>query len=907
MNSPRNLRKPRRKEFPSKQHQHQTSTKVSHQIKSVSESSNNYIEERPPELIEKNRDRFVNIYSELPLINLSQSQTQSELEEYDNSSLNISDYLTNDQVIYTDTKAFYPFPVELNNTDVTRFECKVYNRIDIIDTVNTTKSPLLTDQVNCGRDTYNENKFVGVSSNGLSSSMNNTSSIVSSDSSFSYSNSNSISPQETLSRPSAGMSQKPSLLHQPVASKLNRFGFKPGIAQNTVPPTSIPIQQNATNKPIKKTSTTSGQVTPETTLPTTNKVTKLYIEETTLKTPPSPLSNLSKKPNPSQNNGITKRPESPYRSLLKPPTSSGIQAPISNNNINKTTADRKTLSKLHESSSMSSLASSTSSNYSNTKNQATSKTDIRKSSSSESTNKQHQNRVPKTHLVNTTKIALNNNKSPTTRTTYLKPPTTKQINTNKLQSPVKPLQFQSNQIKPPSLATNNNNNQHKRRLFNPYMPNPNIVSTTNSSSNNNNNSSNSNSTKPNVMSGNLKENILKSTLTEQLIKNPDENIENHNDNVNNNSQNEQKQHKFKIYNSSNMKSKLNVVQSLKLSKMPVKGSSLSQPTASKLLQPKTDAMHKKQQPYQNSSNTNSTKLNLENLAKNDASFGMKREDSAYCSSTSSTVSSQEVEICNKISDSKIGNQSNSVNYKTGVQSDSNEQNNNSYDEQKFQSIENDNDIISEKDHIDLNALITSIEPNEVTTDTPQEILIDEKPETSIAESNDEFDDDELSTSINTMNRKLIKRNSIKESIGELNQLMSSASLEETPRSIARQRRTSSTSINSQIGTSLNSGIGSPMFRPPSNLPPAENSELIELDIDTYRLLLQDLQNTKTILYKLANILREPSSNSIPNNNNTNPETFDSQSDENIMTSSFISSLTQLNMNEKNDQATQTDP
>ena len=145
-----------------------------------------------------------------------------------------------------------------------------------------------------------------------------------------------------------------------------------------------------------------------------------------------------------------------------------------------------------------------------------------------------------------------------------------------------------------------------------------------------------------------------------------------------------------------MKSKLNVVQSLKLSKMPVKGSSLSQPTASKLLQPKTDAMHKKQQPYQNSSNTNSTKLNLENLAKNDASFGMKREDSAYCSSTSSTVSSQEVEICNKISDSKIGNQSNSVNYKTGVQSDSNEQNNNSYDEQKFQSIENDNDIISEK-------------------------------------------------------------------------------------------------------------------------------------------------------------------------------------------------------------------
>lgn len=111
------------------------------------------------------------------------------------------------------------------------------------------------------------------------------------------------------------------------------------------------------------------------------------------------------------------------------------------------------------------------------------------------------------------------------------------------------------------------------------------------------------------------------------------------------------------------------------------------------------------------------------------------------------------------------------------------------------------------------------------------------------------------------------------------------------------RRTSSTSLANVSGAFASSSPNtqSPMFKPPSNLKPAENSEVIELDIDTYRMLLQDLQNTKTILHKLVNVLREPSANSF-NNNNTNghAEPGDFQMDDFQMTSSFYGCLTQVN-------------
>lgn len=112
------------------------------------------------------------------------------------------------------------------------------------------------------------------------------------------------------------------------------------------------------------------------------------------------------------------------------------------------------------------------------------------------------------------------------------------------------------------------------------------------------------------------------------------------------------------------------------------------------------------------------------------------------------------------------------------------------------------------------------------------------------------------------------------------------------------RRTSSTSLANVSGAFASSSPNthSPMFKPPSNLKPAENSEVIELDIDTYRMLLQDLQNTKTILHKLVNVLREPSANSFNNNNTNNghAEPGDYQMDDFQMTSSFYGCLTQVN-------------
>lgn len=157
--------------------------------------------------------------------------------------------------------------------------------------------------------------------------------------------------------------------------------------------------------------------------------------------------------------------------------------------------------------------------------------------------------------------------------------------------------------------------------------------------------------------------------------------------------------------------------------------------------------------------------------------------------------------------------------------------------------------------------------------------------------NNEDQASELISKNNNQHKPIGKKNSIKESIGELNQLMSTSSIGASFADDAnqktnniRQRRTSSTSLTHVSGSSSN-GESLPMFRPRSNLPPVENSEVIELDIDEYRLLLQDLQNTKTMLYKLYNLLREPSSNSF--NNSVNGENFDMQPDENQMTNSFL--------------------
>ncbi len=140
----------------------------------------------------------------------------------------------------------------------------------------------------------------------------------------------------------------------------------------------------------------------------------------------------------------------------------------------------------------------------------------------------------------------------------------------------------------------------------------------------------------------------------------------------------------------------------------------------------------------------------------------------------------------------------------------------------------------------------------------------------LAESSDVL----LTTSNSNINslsyrQSVSRQQSIKESIGELNQLIST---EDVSRDLIKQRRTSSTSMSERER--------GPMFRPPSKLPPAENSEVIQLDIETYRAILQDAQQTKVILCKLFNMLSSNSSDTQLTN-------------EKQMTSSFFGSIIQV--------------
>jgi hypothetical protein len=78
-------------------------------------------------------------------------------------------------------------------------------------------------------------------------------------------------------------------------------------------------------------------------------------------------------------------------------------------------------------------------------------------------------------------------------------------------------------------------------------------------------------------------------------------------------------------------------------------------------------------------------------------------------------------------------------------------------------------------------------------------------------------------------------------------------------SVAKPTRTSSSSLSlngaAAITTTPNTA-GGVQFKMPSNLPPVENGEVITIDIETYRMLVQEIQDTKIILHKLAQVLRE---------------------------------------------------
>ena len=295
----------------------------------------------------------------------------------------------------------------------------------------------------------------------------------------------------------------------------------------------------------------------------------------------------------------------------------------------------------------------------------------------------------------------------------------------------------------------------------------------------------------------------------------------------------------------------------------------------------------------NSEIENYTQIEMlnQNFSSTDLKNTIKREDSAYCSSTSSTVSSQDVEI-------------NRYNSKSNCELCSG---------------------TSSTNEITTDCMANKTDGNEAHLNSKNDDLDDNNLSDNI-ESDMRLNENDDSIKSNSISSKIVP--SIKESFDELNQLkqqqhllnsqstdvLDDLSLDNSSiKNCAnlRQRRTSLNSVNSNLSTSTNS----PMFKPPSKLPPCENSEIIQIDIETFRLVMQDIQNTKTILYKLAHLLREPTSNAFSNNGNNDnlldfqPDDFQNLINNNPLVSSFYSH----NFNNSNsvyvervERATQTD-
>jgi hypothetical protein len=268
----------------------------------------------------------------------------------------------------------------------------------------------------------------------------------------------------------------------------------------------------------------------------------------------------------------------------------------------------------------------------------------------------------------------------------------------------------------------------------------------------------------------------------------------------------------------------------------------------------------------------------------------KKEDSAYSSSTSSTASSQEVD--SRISLLSNEFQSTKNNYKIDIQSTQNVNSSVNQKEKTETSLENENGE-NNKSFNDKAVKESINEENNLNlTHELQQSLVNLE---NLSSSKD-GDSISLATSKDqSVNFKLSKcnNNQIQDSLGELNNLMmtsSSSIASSIPVTNEESLLKSSNSLKNRksstysMNQSMNGQPASPMFKPPSQLPPVENGEVIQLDIETYRFLMQDLQSTKAILYKVANMLREPTNESVFES--TQPEDFQNV----IISNPLISSL-----------------
>lgn len=446
----------------------------------------------------------------------------------------------------------------------------------------------------------------------------------------------------------------------------------------------------------------------------------------------------------------------------------------------------------------------------------------------------------KTTTTTNTKSPLQLNSSSLNKNNLLRSPVN--VSPNKLSQPAAPVIQQSQQ---PS--------QHKRRVFSPYQLNPNI------------DHFNKISTNINTISTAKLENSLKSTNDNETNSNQQSRISFYS--------------RMPIKSNVSYKSKLNTANSL----LMTYHSNTKTSTHSSI----SNNEENKKPEQQNS-------IQIENNCLIINEEKLKQEDSDYGSSTNSTVNSQDP-VNSKKEQDELNDDLIMIN-KSDKPND--EQNNlfTDVDEYDRESNQNVDDYIEDQ-------LISNLKKTLINLDS----------------AGDQID---LNPKLSHLKQQSNTRTNIKDSLGELNQLMikSSSSLgsilsvptDDSPHqqrlnstnnnnnnmNIAnqiKQRRTSSNSI--QNNTSNLNGTptsNTPMFKPPSGLPPVENGEVIQIDIETYRLIMQDLQNTKTILYKLANTLREPSNNPMLSSFHSD-SVFDSQSEDmqNPMISSFYNHVSQI--------------
>ena len=229
----------------------------------------------------------------------------------------------------------------------------------------------------------------------------------------------------------------------------------------------------------------------------------------------------------------------------------------------------------------------------------------------------------------------------------------------------------------------------------------------------------------------------------------------------------------------------------------------------------------------NNTNNNSSSIKLEITDLNGININIKREDSAYCSSTSSTASSGSATSSENVS--ALKSETTSMGSSSSSKLDEHTNNNSA----------------NVTANLDDSSLLMLKKSEENLANNPNHTNTANKNESNIQESIGELNHLMLVSSSSIGSSSLIGND-------ELGSLTNHSS------SVLKQRRTSSASLNNAAATTPGGNNASISFKMPSNLPPPENGEVITIDLETYRLLIQDLQDCKLILHKLASILKEPS-------------------------------------------------